>query len=345
MLGDSGRLGIFALMWICRRLCVCLGAAAVLTAACGDALQDSVITETNVSVSVSAVSGGDDSAVPTEVAVSDTESRPGELAPPPLKLIDGDREMTLQIWTYCWTAPADAEGRSAGACADGWRGPAERLPTVSGTGPVYVEFPRSGWEFSASMSPLGDQECGRTQSVSLTEVASTVHELVPHGYADVYVVDVSGRGPSGDVHASFVWHTTVDGVLNTPRARLSLQWGDDGEVTSRLSDLSISGLAATPESASATVTVTTARGTSASVAYPQRAHAGCRVGRVRLEPRHTDAMLAEALDPMPHRYDVELVMDGTTYRAATSWPADESPDHAGIFVLSFDPALPGLSAR
>ena len=288
----------------------------------------------------------DYSAVPPEVVVR-VLVRPGEVPEPPtIKVFGEGFTMELPIWTTCWLAFIGSDGTDELYCADGWRGPFDELQRVRGAGPLYVEFPVAGWEFSATTVPAAEEECGRFQSAWLARIAPTVHELVPQGFADTYIVDVYGRGPGGSVISSFVWETTVFGVLPVPKASMGLLWDDDGQVTSHTAGMEISGLAETPDSASATVTVTAANGTSTEVRYQQDEPEGCRgVGEVNLDVHPGDALRAAALGEMPFTYDVELMMDGSLFRASASWPADEFPDHPGYVPLSFEPALPALTPR
>ena len=222
--------------------------------------------------------------------------RPGEVPEPPtIKVFGEGFTMELPIWTTCWLAFIGSDGTDEIYCADGWRGPFDELQRVREAGPLYVEFPVAGWEFSATTVPAAEEECGRFQSAWLARIAPTVHELVPQGFADTYIVDVFGGGPGGGVISSFVWETTVDGVLPVPNASIGLLWDDDGQVTSQTAGLEISGLAATPDSASVTVTVTAANGASTEVRYQQDEPEGCRgVGEVNLDVHPGDALRAAA---------------------------------------------------
>ena len=333
-----------------KRAFVCVLAATVVLAACSgegddisaadDAASDPATegepaTETSAAAYYEAWPGGptpeDYSAVPPEVVVREL-LRPGEVPEPPTISVFSEGSMIeLQIWTTCWLAFIASDGAEERYCSDGWRGPNDELQRVRGAGPLYVEFPLAGWEFGATTVPISEEECGRFQSAWLVRIAPTVHELVSQGFADTYIVDVYGRGPGGDVASSFVWETTVDGVLPVPRASMGLLWEDDGRVTSHTAGLEIFGLAATPDSASATVVVTAARGASTEVRYQQDEPEGCRgVGQVVLDVHPGDALRAAALGEMPFTYDVDLVMDGSLFRASASWPADEFPRSSRI---------------
>ncbi len=287
----------------------------------------------------------DYSSVPPKVVVRELV-RPGEAREPPTIRVTGDgATMELQIWTTCWIDFIGSDGTQSDYCADGYRAPADELPRVRGAGPLYVEFPVAGWEFSATTVLVGKEEdCGRPQSEPLARIAPTVHKLVPQGFADTYIVDVYGRGMGGDVVSSFVWETTVDGILPVPKANMGLLWFDDGQVTTYAAGMTISGLATTPDLASAIVTVTAANGARTEVLYEADKPEGCRgAGHVALDVNRRDALRAAALGEAPFTYDVELTMDGTEYRATAYWPEDEFVDHSGYVPLRFEPALPALA--
>ena len=287
----------------------------------------------------------DYSAVPPEVVIRELV-RPGETREPPTIRVTGHgTSFELTIWTTCWIDFIGSDGTQSDYCADGVPDPVDELERVRGAGPLYVEFPVAGWEFSATATLAGkEEECGRSQTEPLARIAPTVHELVPQGFAGTYIVDVYGSGQGGDVVSSFVWETTVDGVLPVPKANMGLLWFDDGRVTTYAAGMSISGLAITPDSASARVIVTAANGASTEVRYVEDRPEGCRSpGLVGLDVNRGDALRAAALGEAPFTYDVELTMDDTVYRATATWPRDEFVDHPGYVPLRFEPALPALT--
>ena len=247
-----------------------------------------------------------------------------EPEPPTVNVFGDGVALELPVWTACW-------GR--GYCFDGFFRPKD-LKRVQGNGPLYVEFPVAGWGFTANTEPVG-VECGRSQTGTLAPVSSTVHELIPQGPADEYYVDLFGRGPGGDVFASFIWETTVDGRLQTPTAGIFVLSHHDGRVDSYGAELWIRGLAATPNEASATVTVTAANGASTELPLVlEPFHCAGGEGRVRLTAPREDGLRAAALGEAPFTYEVELLLDGSVYEAVEHWPGDE--------VLDFEPALPAL---
>lgn len=289
----------------------------------------------------------DYSAVPPEVMIRDLVRQGETREPPTIRVTGHGTSFELTIWTTCWIDFIGSDGTYSDYCADGVPDLVDELERVRGAGPLYVEFPVAGWEFSATTFQIGDEEgCGRSQTEPLARIAPTVHKLVPQGFAGAYIVDVYGSGPGGDVISSFVWEMTVDGVLPVPKANMGLLWFDDGQVTTYAAGMSISGLAITPDSASATVIVTAANGASTEVRYVEDRPEGCRSpGLVSLDVNRSDALRAAALGEAPFTYDVELTMDGTVYRATATWPRDEFVDHSGYVPLNFDPALPALAPR
>lgn len=280
----------------------------------------------------------DDGAVPPEVAIRELVRSQRDSEPPTINVFGEGAALELSAWTTCW----------ANYCADGWRGPEDELQQVRGAGPLYVEFPVDGWEFSASTQLVGE-ECGRVQTEPLARVAPTVHELVPQGFADQYVVDVFGRGPGGDVITSFVWETTVEGVLEVPKARVTVLADHDGQVDSYGVSLDVTGLAASPDEASATVTVTAAGGASTELYLGDRPYqcpsgAGAVVeGHIYLRAPLDDGLRAAALGDAPFTYRVELSLDGSIHEAVASWPTDEDERCRPCVPLSFEPALPALT--
>ena len=116
-----------------------------------------------------------------------------------------------------------------------------------------MEFPLSGWSFTASFVPAG-KECGRIQEAPLTQTGDGSFVLLPIGHADTYDVTLFGRG-NGDLFVTFRWTTPIDGPLPQPEARLAVLAGHDGKTDSYGVELEVSNLARNPEEAVATITV------------------------------------------------------------------------------------------
>jgi len=131
------------------------------------------------------------------------ESDPGAVdRAPAVEVRGGDVELTLEPWTAC----------GGNGCYDGFA--PDVLPDIGSPDEILVHFPASGWEFTATVQPVGE-ECGRRQSEPLESTGDTTHRLVPIGPANDYEVALFGRGPGGDVFVSFRWKTPTDGVLLT----------------------------------------------------------------------------------------------------------------------------------
>ncbi|MDQ4124055.1 MAG: hypothetical protein M3134_00450 [Actinomycetota bacterium] len=249
-------------------------------------------------------------------------------APPPVVVSGGDRALELHAWTYCY----------GNGCADG--SPPADPPDVGSPDEVFVEFPLRDWTFSASFVPAG-AECGREQRVDLKE-SDGGFVLEPAGHAGAYDVTLFGKG-DGDLFVTFRWTTTRDGRLPEPRARLAVLADHDGEVDSYGVELEVRNLARTPRDPRATITVRAADGDSLTF-EAERARGSCwPEGTVYWDGPDAKGLEAARLGEPPFTYEVELMIDGETYRAKAVWPADEIPTYGPSVRLFFDPPLPGLS--
>jgi hypothetical protein len=124
-------------------------------------------------------------------------------APPPLLVHTVHGTTGVRPWTYCWTTP----GRSQ--CADG--GP--RPPYVDATpGRVAIfEFHASaGWRFQTYLR-RSDQPCARAYAVDATSRPDGTWTVPAAGPPGIWLVEVHGHGPEGDIAATFRWRTTVRG--------------------------------------------------------------------------------------------------------------------------------------
>jgi len=143
---------------------------------------------------------------------------------------------------------------------------------------------------------------------------------------------------------SFRWTTTRDGVWPAPAASASVLADNDGTTTSYGVDVSVENVAVTPRQASATIGVTSVEGHKITV-RPQRVKLdeGCDpAGSVRFEAPETEAQAVIASGSAPFRYEVLLVLDGTTYRGTAIWPDDQQADSHPSVRLDFRPELPAL---
>lgn len=269
------------------------------------------------------------SASPVDPSAGGMPLEPGKLeAPPPVVVRGGDRALELHAWTYCY----------GNGCADG--SPPVDPPDVGSPDEVFVEFSLRDWTFSATFAPAGEK-CGREQRVDLKEVDGGF-VLEPAGRAGTYDVTLFGKG-EGDLFVTFRWKTTRDGRLPEPRARLAVLADNDGTIDSYGVELEVRNLARTPKDPRATITVRGADGDSLTF-EAERARGSCwPEGTVYWDRPDAKGLEAARLGEPPFTYEVELTIDGETYRAEATWPADEIPSYAPSVRLFFDPPLPGLS--
>lgn len=248
---------------------------------------------------------------------------------PAVKVRAGETELTLQPWTFCW---------SEVGCYDG--APPEVLPDIGNPVEILVEFPASGWEFSATFQAAGE-ECGRRHHARLEPTGDTTHRLVPIGFADDYDVTLFGGDPGfGDVVVSFRWETPADGALPVPAATMSVLGTLDGEVRGSRVWLWVRDLAATPAEVIGELTVTSAEGSSRTLML-DREDFDCSEGSIHLSAPTRESRLVAGLGSPPFRYEVALRLDGLDHLGSAVWPDDDDPE-CGCVPLIFTPPLPGL---
>jgi hypothetical protein len=284
-----------------------------------------------------AACGGDDRPIrattrPASSGSSGTEDAAGASAlepPPPVTVRFGGRSIELEPWTYCY----------GNGCTDGE--PPADPPDIGSPDEVVVDYPLTGWTFTASFRPAGD-ECGRVQDVPLEPRGSGAHVLSPAGYAGTYDVTLFGQG-NGDLFVSFRWTTPNDGPLPTAEARLALLADHDGRVDSYGVELELTHLAATPAHAAATITVSAADGRALTF-DATRSALNCRpVGTVYWDGPADRGLAAAALGAAPFTYEVAVVLDGTRYKATATWPDDVIVGNEPSVALDFQPDLPALN--
>lgn len=250
-------------------------------------------------------------------------------APPPVTLRYLGERIELEPWAYCYDF----------GCADGF--PPSPPPDVGEPEEVIVEFPLTGWSFTASFTPAGEK-CGRVQGIPLEEREEGTYLLRPAGYAGTYDVMLFGQG-NGDLAVTFRWTTPDDGPLPVPQARLAVLSDNDGRVDSYGVELSVSNLARTPTEPSATITVR-AHGGEAMTFEPRRVRIPCLPeGSVYWRASDRIGRDAAALGEPPFTYEVVLVLDGVRYAATATWPVDVIPEEEPSVALRFRPDLPALS--
>lgn len=125
--------------------------------------------------------------------------------------------------------------------------------------------------------------------------------------------------------------------------------GDDGDVDSYGIEFYINNLAESPDQVDATITVTAAGGESLAFEPTPASLApeGCQAveGQLFWGGPADKGLEAATLGEPPFTYTVELILDGVRHQATAIWPDDETPGNEPSVSLTFDPALPALSAN
>jgi hypothetical protein len=272
-----------------------------------------------------AAQGGSVDLSPAEDPYPDLEG------PPPVTVRFGDEAIELGAYSYCFDS----------VCASGV--PPEPLPDIGSPADVLVEFPLSGWSFSAFFTPTGD-ECGREQRVPLKPTEDGAFVLRPAGHAGAYDVTLFGdQRPGGSLSVTFRWTTPSDGPLPSPEARLAVITNHDGDVDSYGVELEVSNLARTPNDASATVTVRAETGHALTFEATRSDIRCAPEGTVYWDGPEAQGLAAAELGNGPFAYEVELMLDGTRYVGTGTWPTDEIVGNEPSVALHFEPALPAPS--
>jgi hypothetical protein len=295
-----------------RLLLVCFAVILVAASACGE--------EAPVAV-------GD--AVTTTTSGRSTDAmEPGALdSPPPVTVRSPSTALTLHPWTFCYK----------NGCADGF--PPAEPPDVGSADELAVEFPLKNWQFTATFKPEG-VNCPRQHVVPLPRGADDTFALRPAGPAGTYEVTLAGQG-EGDLFVSFQWTTPRDGPMPTPEARLAIVADHDGQPDSYGVELVLSNLASTPIQSSAEISVTSAGGRSITF-EPTVASRCIAEGTVYWDGPDDQGRAAAQLGEPPFTYDVEVTLDGISYRASATWPTDQIPGNEPSVALEFSPPLPSL---
>ena len=267
----------------------------------------------------------------TSLPPASTDSVGGITRPPGVTVASNATTLDLEAWTFCF----------ANGCADGF--PPDPLPSVGADDELEVRFPLEGWGFQADFQRAGDP-CARHQYVDLEQTGPTSFVLRPAGPAGTYAVTLFGRG-DGDLFVTFEWKTTSDGPLPKPEAQLAVLADHDGRIDSYGVELSITNLARSPTSATASITVTAANGNSLSFdAIHRSSGPECPAveGSLYWDGPDDQGLAAAALGPAPFTYDVLVTLDGIEHSAAAKWPSDQIPGNEPSVALDFTPALPAL---
>jgi hypothetical protein len=241
----------------------------------------------------------------------------------------GDQSFELQPWTYCY----------GNGCVDGIR-PAHP-PDVGSPEQIVVEYPLTGWSFTASFQPA-DDDCGRQHDVPLEPRDDRTQVLSPAGHAGTYDVTLFGQG-NGDLLVTFRWTTPSDGPLPAPEARLAVLADHDGRVDSYGVEMEVRNLAATPVEATATITVRTEDGRAVTFDATRAPIQCLPAGTVYWNGPDDQGLAAAALGEGSFTYEVALVLDGMRHMATAAWPSDVIAGNEPSVALDFQPDLPALS--
>lgn len=268
-----------------------------------------------------------------EAAAPSRPADPPTAAGAPAVTLHLDRgDVELVPWTYCWET----------TCADG--APPRDLPDVGSPAEVAFSFPAEDWEFTATFTEHGVEQCPRRVRVPVSPSADGRWVLEPAGPAGRWDVELFGRGEGqGDVVTSFGWNTPRDGTVPAAATGSAGVLAEhDGGLDSYGVEVSVADLAAHPRSGTATVTVASADGTS--LAIPTKLQRPCwSEGALSFSAPAAAGRRATSLGPGPFGYSVELVLDGTTYTGTGEWPTGETEDLAPHVPLTWTPPLPAYT--
>ena len=184
-------------------------------------------------------------------------------------------------------------------------------------------------------------EPGREQTVPLEPQPEGRWRLVPAGAAGTYDIWLWGRGDGGDADGYVSrWTSTVDGAYAAPVAYVGIVAHNNGRLESYGVELSITGLARTPDTATATITVTASNGQGltfechtlrrSSSSRFRALRQNHRAGRGHGTPRPASVHLRGPAD----------IGRKPPHCATASWPQDQIPGSEPYVALQFDPKLP-----
>ncbi|BDV31047.1 hypothetical protein [Microbacterium terricola] len=204
---------------------------------------------------------------------------------------------------------------------------------------VYVFVPQAGWTLSAAQFTGEPYECDEwSLTPEQTDLGGGWWAVRPVGQAGDYTLQLSAAsgpglplgGEVGAVGAYIALQTTTDRPLPPPVATLDVLASDDepGSVS-----VSLIGLSVSPAEVTSTVTLTGPDGDRVTVAPASPADT-CNAAGDELLTAELSVADAETLGDVPYDYDIELTLDGQTYRATGSL-AEGMGD-----ALEFAPPLP-----
>ena len=247
--------------------------------------------------------------------------------PPPvvLHLADGDR--ALDAWSWCF----------ANGCADG--AAPEDPVDVGRPDAVGFSFALDGWTFDASFREPRDR-CFRQVDGLVEQTGDRTFEVTPAGPAGTWDVDLTGRGPEGDVVTTFRWTTPTAGDVPAEATGSAAVLADhDGSLDSYGVEVFLDDLAGQPRRATASLTVESAAGNEATIALDRQR--GCyERGALGFSAPRSAGLAATRIGDGPFTYEVRLDLDGTPYVGRGAWPDDESAEMAPHVPLTWTPPLP-----
>jgi hypothetical protein len=247
-----------------------------------------------------------------------------------LHLPDGD--VPLDIWGTCWQS-----GQSS-YCTDG--APPEHPVDVGAAEQVSFGFDEPGWTFQATFRQDGPR-CPRSVAREVVATDATRFMVAPAGAPDRWHVDLFGRGPQGDVIATFQWRTTAPGHMPDAATGLASVLADhDGRLDSYGVGVALTDLEATPAEASAELLVTSAAGDTTTVDL-RREEACLGAGTVSFRaPTGRGVEIAQGGGSAPFTYEARVELDGTTYVGTGNWPDDVVEGNEPNVALTWEPPLP-----
>lgn len=271
---------------------------------------------------------------------TESSESPDSSSPPPVVVSYANQQLSLPPYAYCWTV-GSATSESNAACADGV--PPDPLPNLGVVaGEITVTFARDTWTFTAS-SQGAETKCAETFPATVRKVEERSWQVALAGPRGTYSVRLFGRGPGGDVAASFAVQTSIDRPSPPPVASLTTFYDHDGEPDATTFNLAASYLATTPARSRAGLTITSADARRSTYTLSKPASGNVREvcvtrGSIALSAPAPQGRVREEIGRPPYDLLVELDLDGIRYTATATWPDDV--ESSTSIPLHFNPPLP-----
>lgn len=292
-------------------------------------------------VSTTATSGAVpplDTTMAPGASTSDSEDT-GLDGPPPITVFGSSGALDAAIPSACWNT-----GRFTGC----YEGSLTFVPHAGAVArPIRFAFPFDGWTFAAIMGPSDGISGGPAQ---IWPTGNRTWEIALTGRAGQSKVRLFGRGPQGEVQATFTVELLVAGIEPAPTALLRGPYPAENVPKGTavwLIALVATGLAVDTDPA-ATVRTTYANGASTQVELGQHPDVSDPNGdgRISLHSTQADAQALLAVGPGPYTFEVTLTIAGRTYRGTAHYPQDYDTTPHAMFpaqrgmALTFEPPLP-----